>query len=167
MKTLSAVLVQLEKPLILAELEIPPLRRGQVLVEVAYSGVCHTQILESRGHRGNDPYLPHCLGHEGSGIVSEIGEGVTKVKPGDQVILSWMKGSGEDVNSATYQWNGSSVNAGAITTFSRYSVISDKEGLSLPFPPSGGSGSMPCAAPGIAARLIVPLCRCCSLLSRY
>ena len=132
MKTLAAVLVETGKPLVLAELEIPSLKAGQVLVEVAFSGICHTLVLESRGYRGQDPYLPHCLGHEGSGIVSETGPGVTKVKPGDRVILSWMKGSGADVGGSTYQWNGSRVSAGAVTTFSRYSVSSENRLTVLP-----------------------------------
>jgi S-(hydroxymethyl)glutathione dehydrogenase/alcohol dehydrogenase len=59
MKTIAAILVETGKPLELAELEIPPLKAGQVLVEIAYSGVCHTQLLEARGHRGVDPFLPH------------------------------------------------------------------------------------------------------------
>ena len=73
MKTLAAVLVETGHPLELAELEIPVLKAGQVLVEIAFSGVCHTQLLESRGHRGKDSFLPHCLGHEGSGKVLETG----------------------------------------------------------------------------------------------
>ncbi|MBI3317675.1 MAG: zinc-binding dehydrogenase [Candidatus Omnitrophica bacterium] len=125
MKTAAAVLVETGKPLVLADLEIPRLGAGQVLVEVALSGVCHTQLLESRGFRGADRYLPHCLGHEGAGVVREAGPGVRKVSVGDRVILSWMKGSGADVNGAVYGWNGRSVNAGGITTFSRLSVISE------------------------------------------
>src|SRR4051812_3933655 len=80
MKTVAAILVEIGRPLELADLEIPALRAGQVLVEVAYSGVCHTQLLEARGHRGEDRFLPHCLGHEGSGRVLEVGPGVTRVK---------------------------------------------------------------------------------------
>jgi S-(hydroxymethyl)glutathione dehydrogenase/alcohol dehydrogenase len=125
MKTTAAVLVERGKPLVLADLEIPLLKPGQVLVEVAYSGVCHTQVLEARGHRGEDRFLPHCLGHEGSGIVRDVGPGVAKVKPGDRVILSWIKGSGTDVPGTVYRWDGRSVNAGGITTFSRLSVISE------------------------------------------
>ncbi len=64
MKTTAAILVETGEPLILAELEIPKLKPGQVLVEIAYSGACHTQVLEARGYRGDDPFLPHCLGHE-------------------------------------------------------------------------------------------------------
>ena len=125
MKTTAAVLVELAKPLELAELEIPALKSGQVLVEVDCSGVCHTQLLEAFGHRGEDRFLPHCLGHEGSGIIVDIGPGVTKVRPGEHVILSWMKGSGADVTGTVYRWNGRKVNAGPITTFGRHSVISE------------------------------------------
>jgi len=125
MKTLAAVLVETGKPLELVELRIPDLKPGQVLVEIAFSGVCHTQVLEARGHRGEDRYLPHCLGHEGSGTVREVGTGVTKVKPGDKAILSWIKGSGMDVPGSVYDWNGKPVNAGGITTFQRFAVLSE------------------------------------------
>jgi len=124
-KTPAAILAELGKPLVLDEIEIPKLKPGQVLVEIAFSGICHTQILECRGHRGRDPYLPHCLGHEGPGIVRELGEAVTKVQVEDRVILSWMQGSGANVLGTVYDWNGRNVNSGAITTFSRYSVISE------------------------------------------
>ncbi len=125
MKTTSAVLVETGKPLVLAELDIPVLKPGQVLVEITHSGVCHTQVLECRGYRGEDKFLPHCLGHEAGGIVREISPGVMKVKPDDRVILSWIQGSGANVPGTIYNWNGRNVNAGAITTFSRYSVISE------------------------------------------
>lgn len=125
MKTLAAVLVETGKPLVLEELEIPLLKPGQVLIEISFSGICHTQILECRGYRGEDKFLPHCLGHEGSGKVIEIAKGVTKVKKDDSVILSWIKGSGADVSATAYQSNGKVVNAGGITTFNRYSVISE------------------------------------------
>lgn len=124
MRTLAAILVDIDR-LIIDEIELPPLKPGQVLVEIKYSGICHTQLLEVRGHRGKDPYLPHCLGHEGSGVVVEVGEKVEKVKPGDSVILSWIKGSGANVMGSVFDWKGQKVNAGAITTFSRYSIISE------------------------------------------
>ena len=127
MKTLAAVLVQTGHPLELLDLELPALKAGQVLVEVRISGICHTQLLEVRGHRGKDAYLPHCLGHEGVGDVLEIGQGVSKVKPGDAVILSWIKGSGADVPGLVYRdtTNRRTVNAGGITTFQRYAVVSE------------------------------------------
>jgi S-(hydroxymethyl)glutathione dehydrogenase/alcohol dehydrogenase len=97
MKTEAAILVKLAQPLELVELEIPPLKPGQVLVEIAFSGVCHTQLLEARGHRGADPFLPHCLGHEGSGVVRAVGPGVSRVSPGQAVVLSWLKAGGINV----------------------------------------------------------------------
>ena len=132
MKTSAAVLVETGKPLVEVELEIPSLKPGQVLVEIVHSGVCHTQVLECRGYRGQDKFLPHCLGHEGGGIVKEIGRGVSKVKPGDRVVLSWIKGSGADVPGTVYKWDGRDVNAGAITTFSHYSVISENRLTVMP-----------------------------------
>ena len=125
MYTKAAILVETKKPLIVDSIEIPALKEGQVLIEIKYSGICHTQILEARGHRGADNFLPHLLGHEGSGIVKEIGKNVSKVKVDDHVILSWMKGSGANVFNSTYNWNGRKINSGAITTFSNYSIISE------------------------------------------
>ncbi|MBM4134961.1 MAG: zinc-binding dehydrogenase [Nitrospira sp.] len=125
MKTKAAVLVELGAPLVIAELEIPPLKPGQVLVEILVSGVCHTQLLECRGERGEDSYLPHCLGHEAVGVVRETGASVSKVKENDTVILSWMKGAGLDGVGTQYRWGSRAVNAGGITTFSRFSVVSE------------------------------------------
>ncbi|MBI4179186.1 zinc-binding dehydrogenase [bacterium] len=132
MKTVSAVLVETGRPLELLDLDIPDLKPGQALVQVAFSGVCHTQALECRGHRGVDRFLPHCLGHEGSGIVHTAGPGVSKVKEGDRVILSWIKGSGADVPGSLYRLGSNPVNAGAITTFGTYSVISENRLTPLP-----------------------------------
>lgn len=125
MKTLAAILVELGRPLELVDLEIPALKAGQTLVEIACSGVCHTQISEARGRRGPDKFLPHCLGHEGSGTVREVGPGVSRVRPGDRVVLSWIKGSGAEVPGTQYDWNGRAVNAGGVTTFSRFAVVSE------------------------------------------
>ena len=77
------------------------------------------------GIKGPDRYLPHCVGHEASGIVHEIGPGVTKVKKGDYVALTWIKGNGLDVPSCTYSKDDITINSGAITTFNEFSVISE------------------------------------------
>lgn len=132
MKTKAALLVQTGKPLELAELEIPKLKPGQVLVEIAYSGACGTQVMETRGLKGEDKYLPHCLGHEGTGTVLETGEGITKVKAGDKVVLSWLKGPGIEAGGAVYQWNGKNVNAGGVTTFQKHAVVSENRLTLLP-----------------------------------
>jgi S-(hydroxymethyl)glutathione dehydrogenase/alcohol dehydrogenase len=126
MKTIAAVLTEINNPLQIAELIIPPLKKGQVLVEVAYSGICHSQLNEIHGLKGEDKFLPHTLGHEGSGIVVEIGPDVTKVKPGNHVVLTWIKGSGHDVPSTQYsKKDGNIVNSGAISTFMTHAVISE------------------------------------------
>lgn len=137
MKTEAAILVQTGQPLAMVELEIPPLKAGQVLVAVAYSGACGTQVMEWRGDKGEDKWLPHCLGHEGTGKVLEIAPGVSKVKPGDAVVLSWIKGTGIEAGGAVYKWDGKAVNAGGVTTFQRHAVVSENRltplapGLSL------------------------------------
>jgi len=132
MKTDAAILTELQKPLVVTGIEIPSLKPGQVLVDISYSGICHTQLSECKGNRGEDKFLPHCLGHEGSGVIREIGNGVTKVKVGDGVIISWIKGSGADVSSTVYQWGNTRVNAGGVTTFSRQSVISENRLTVIP-----------------------------------
>jgi S-(hydroxymethyl)glutathione dehydrogenase/alcohol dehydrogenase len=132
MKTTAAILVATDRPLELIDLEIPVLRPGQVLIEVSHSGVCHTQLLEVHGHRGEDKFLPHCLGHEGSGKVIEVGPDVSKCQPGDRVILSWMKGLGADVPGTVYESAVGNVNAGGLTTFQRHSVVSENRLTSLP-----------------------------------
>ncbi len=155
MKTRAAILVELGRPLELVDLQIPALKPGQVLVEIAHSGVCHTQVLEARGHRGEDRFLPHCLGHEGTGIVRELGTGVNKVRTGDRVILSWIKGSGADVPGTTYAWNGRAVNAGGVTTFSDFAVTSENRLTLLPGGvPLRAAALLGCAIPtGVGAVL--------------
>ena len=125
METKAAILYETGKPLVVETLRIPKLKDGQVLVKILYSGVCRSQLNEIKGLKGEDRFLPHLLGHEGSGIVADIGAGVTKVKKGDYVVLSWMKGNGMDVVSCQYSNGDAKINSGAITTFSEYSVISE------------------------------------------
>ena len=132
MKTFAAVLEETGKPLVFDELEVPELKPGQVLVDVHYSGVCHTQLLEARGHRGEDRFLPHCLGHEGSGRVVEIGPGVDKVRAGDAVILSWIQGRGANVPGTVYTRGRERVNAGAVTTFMTRAVVSENRLTVMP-----------------------------------
>lgn len=126
MKTLAAILEKTGKPLKMEELSIPELKQGQVLVKIKFTGLCRSQLNEISGLKGADRYLPHTLGHEGSGIVLQTGPAVTKVKSGDHVVLTWIKGRGLDGPGALYKAeNGSTVNSGAISTFLTIAVISE------------------------------------------
>ena len=81
--TKAAVLTHLDTRLeIISDIKIPEINTGQVLVKVHYSGICYSQLMEVQGKRGIDKYIPHMLGHEGSGIVISVGKGVEKVEIG-------------------------------------------------------------------------------------
>jgi len=121
----SAILIESKKPLIVADVELPTkLEFGQVLVKVCYSGICGAQINEIDAVKGSDKFLPHLLGHEGSGIVEEVGEGVTTVNPGDHVVLHWRKSTGIESITPNYLWKGKKVNAGWVTTFNEKAIVS-------------------------------------------
>ena len=129
----AAILVQLGKPLVIAGVELPErLDVGQVLVEVHYSGICGSQLGEIDGVKGEDKFLPHLLGHEGSGTVVEAGPGVRHVNPGDKVVLHWRKGLGIESETPAYSWNGRKLNAGWITTFNEYAIISENRLTRIP-----------------------------------
>lgn len=161
MKTKAAILFELNKPLRIEEIEVPSLKRGQVLVKMLASGICRTQLNEIKGYKGEDKYLPHLLGHEGSGIVQEIGNGVTKLKKGDFVVVSWMKGKGLEGGPVTYSLNSSIINSGPVATFSRYAVISENRLTVLPDAISPEEGSLlGCAFPtgaGIIFNTLKPM----------
>src|SRR3989338_6877793 len=131
METHAAVLFGTNN-LKLESLTIPALKQGQVLVQMAYSGICRSQLLEIKGDRGVDKFLPHTLGHEGSGIVVQIGQDVKKVKIGDHVVVTWIKGEGWDVPSTMYSQGSTMVNSGAISTFMTTTVISENRVVSIP-----------------------------------
>ena len=123
----AAVLIKQNQPLsILNNVLIPKPKKGQALVKIFFAGLCHSQLMEMDGKRGEDKYLPHLLGHEGVGKVVEIGEGVTKVQPDDEVILGWIKGVGLEGGASQYQTSdGLMINSGSVTTFSEYAIVSE------------------------------------------
>lgn len=131
--TRAAILTELNQPLVLATIDLPAvLEAGQVLVEVLYSGVCGSQIGEVDGAKGEDKFLPHLLGHEGVGRVLAAGPGVRHVKAGDTVVMHWRKGPGIEAAPPRYQWNGRTVNAGWVTTFNQYAVVSENRLTAIP-----------------------------------
>lgn len=125
MKTRAAILTALNTPLVIDEIDVPQLECGQVLVEVYCSGICGAQLGEIAGVKGPDKYLPHLMGHEGGAIVLEVGPGVTAVRKGDRVVMHWRKGAGIQAMPASYKWNGRTLNAGWVTTFNKYAVVSE------------------------------------------
>lgn len=126
MKFKAAILVEQKKPLIIDYIEFNDrLDYGQVLVEIYYSGICGSQIGEIDGVKGEDKYLPHLLGHEAVGKVLEVGQGVKTVKIDDEVILHWRPSDGLQSNNPSYLWNNKKINAGWVTTFNQYSVVSE------------------------------------------
>ena len=133
--TKAAILVQQRQPLVVDEVGLPEsLDVGQVLVRVHYSGICGSQLGEIDGVKGEDQFLPHLLGHEGSGTVLAVGPGVLHVAPDDTVVLHWRRGLGIQSATPVYRWNGTALNAGWVTTFNEYAVVS--ENRCTPVPPN-------------------------------
>ena len=129
----AAVLTELRAPLQIAELTMPAaLAVGQVLVKIHFSGICGSQLGEIDGAKGEDKFLPHLLGHEASGTVLEIGGGVRHVKVGDKVVLHWRKGLGIEAETPHFSWDGRKVNAGWITTFNEYAIVSENRVTAIP-----------------------------------
>ena len=87
MRTKAAVQIAPNAPLEVVELEVPDPEPGQVSVKLISSGVCHSQL-----HQMENPGLPRpiVLGHEGAGIVTGVGRGVTHLKEGDHAIVTWV-----------------------------------------------------------------------------
>ncbi|MBE1160768.1 S-(hydroxymethyl)glutathione dehydrogenase/class III alcohol dehydrogenase [Dyella acidiphila] len=85
MKSRAAVAFAAGQPLEIVEIDVAPPKAGEVLVKITHTGVCHTDAFTLSG---DDPegIFPAVLGHEGGGIVVEVGEGVTSLQPGDHVI---------------------------------------------------------------------------------
>jgi S-(hydroxymethyl)glutathione dehydrogenase/alcohol dehydrogenase len=92
MQITAAVLWERGKPMSIEEAELDPPGPGEVLVEIRAAGVCHSDL-----HPARDEWpmrTPIVLGHEGSGIVREVGPNVTRVRPGDHIVLCWAPACG-------------------------------------------------------------------------
>ena len=85
MKTRAAIAFEAKKPLEIVELDLEGPKAGEVLVEIMATGICHTDAYTLDGY-DSEGIFPSILGHEGAGVVREVGAGVTSVKPGDHVI---------------------------------------------------------------------------------
>ncbi len=122
----AAILVESKQPLVIEDIDLPEsIEFGQVLVDIHYSGICGAQINEIDAAKGPDKFLPHLLGHEGSGVVKEVGLGVSRVKKGDHVVLHWRPSAGIQSATPKYYWGSKSVNAGWVTTFNDEAIVSE------------------------------------------
>ncbi len=129
----AAILAELNKPLVVADISLPQqLSFGQVRVKVFYSGICGAQINEIEGAKGPDKFLPHLLGHEGSGIVVDVGQGVKTVKKDDHVVMHWRPSNGIQSETPSYDWQGRKVNSGWVTTFNEEAIISENRLTPIP-----------------------------------
>jgi len=92
MRMKAAVCYGVRQPLIVEEVELDPPKAHEVLVQMTASGVCHSDYSMWTGHLPRE--MPIVLGHEGAGVVKEVGPEVTNVKPGDHVVLTYLPSCG-------------------------------------------------------------------------
>lgn len=133
-KTMKAAILERQRqPLVIDEVQLPDtLAPGQVLVKMAYSGICGSQIGEIDGAKGPDKWLPHLLGHEGSGWVEAVGPGVVHIAAGDTVVLHWRPSQGIQSATPAYGWRGEKLNAGWVTTFNDLAIVSENRVTPIP-----------------------------------
>lgn len=126
-KLKAAVLREFNKNLEIETLDIPDLTEGQVLVDVKFSGICGAQINQKKGIKMKNEFLPCLMGHEGSGVIIDIGRNVSTVKKGDHVVMHWRKSDGIESEFPTYysRTSNQEIGSGLITTFSDKSIVSE------------------------------------------
>ena len=103
-----------------------------MLVKILHTTICGAQINEIEAAKGPDKFLPHLLGHEASAIVMDIGPGVTTIKPGDTVVLHWRPSQGIQCQPPSYTWRSARLNAGWVTTFNEYAIVSENRMTVIP-----------------------------------
>ena len=129
----AAILVESRKPLIVDEFRLPDrLEHGQVLVRVQTTSICGAQINEIDAVKGEDKFLPHLLGHEALATVIQTGPGVVSCRDGETVIMHWRPGKGIQSATPIYSWRGKRLNAGWVTTFNEYAVVSENRVTPVP-----------------------------------
>jgi alcohol dehydrogenase, propanol-preferring len=100
----AAVVRAFGQPLVLEDRAIPTPEAGQVVVKIEASGLCHTDIHAAHGDWPVKPTLPFVPGHEGVGIVTAVGSGVTRVKEGDRVAIPWLGSACGECEYCTSGW---------------------------------------------------------------
>jgi len=109
------------------------IKKGQILVKLLYSGICGSQIGEINAIKGKDKFLPHLLGHEATAKVIRVNKYNSKFNIGEKVILHWQKSNGKYSKLPKYfDAKGNKINAGWVTTFNNYAVVSETRATKLP-----------------------------------
>jgi S-(hydroxymethyl)glutathione dehydrogenase / alcohol dehydrogenase len=155
MKTKAAVLFEVGQKLDIRDVEVQAPRAGEVLIRMAAGGVCHSDLHVMTGHLVAS--LPAVLGHEGSGVVADVGPGVTSLKAGDHVIPLWRMSCGSCEycsdgrpalcpegtqvrmtgrlldGSTRFSLDGKEIKHFAgVSSFSEYSVVPERAALKIP-----------------------------------
>lgn len=128
----AAVLTTLNAPLDLIDCEPVAHKHdsvcanGQVLVDLTVSGICGSQLKEIQGEKNNEQFLPHLLGHEGCGVIRDVGQGVSVQLKGRKCVVHWRKGNGpEAFLPARYEIaGGRTIGGGHVTTLCESAVVS-------------------------------------------
>jgi S-(hydroxymethyl)glutathione dehydrogenase/alcohol dehydrogenase len=128
----AAILTAIGAPLTIGQVGLPEPEYGQVRVKVLVSGFCGAQLQEIDGLKGDPKHLPHLLGHEGCGLVEDVGPGVTTVKFGDKVVMHWRKGEGIESEFPAYHYKDREMTSGRVTTFSEQAIVSENRVTAVP-----------------------------------
>jgi Zn-dependent alcohol dehydrogenase len=131
----AAVLFEQNAPLRIVSVKRVEPSRGQVGIRMISASLCGAQWNEMTGVKGPDKFLPHMMGHEGVGEVISIGQGVTKVHPGDTVILHWRKGSGCDCFGPKFASSFGEIGSGSVTAFLEYTVVAENRVTPIQYNP--------------------------------
>ena len=133
-KSKAYVLRESGRPPLLEQVDVDlNLSAGQVLVRMELVGICATQIEEIYSSSRNRKFMPHLLGHEGVGVILDVGPGVSTKSIGDRCFIHWRNSSaGLDSPPGTYYSSGSRINAGKKVTFSEFVVVPERNLTQLP-----------------------------------
>lgn len=145
----AAVCYEFGKPLVIEDIEIDPPQAGEVLVKVVACAICHSDVHKIRGDWGGK--LPSVAGHEASGVVEAVGEGVTMIEPGEHVVMSLLRACGRcffcnqgqphlcsadfalTTESRLHAKDGSFIEQGIkVAGFAEYAVVDQSQLVSIP-----------------------------------
>ncbi len=145
----AAVCREFGKPLVIEDIEIAPPQAGEIRVKLAVCAICHSDIFYAEGAWGGK--LPSVYGHEASGVVEQVGAGVSNVKPGDHVVVTLIRACGHchfcamgvpvacetsfplDEHSPLSSADGSAIVHGLRTgAFAEYVVVDASQAVAIP-----------------------------------